>query len=55
MNACICCNSKLLRHLDRHRIYWFCPHCYREMPNTAFLRSSERNKIIKVKVLQKAV
>ena len=33
MNNCICCHDHLLRHINRHRVYWFCPTCYQEMPN----------------------
>ena len=33
MNNCICCHDHLLRHVNHHRVYWFCPTCYQEMPN----------------------
>ncbi len=32
MNVCPCCRGQLLRQVSRHRIYWFCPHCWQEMP-----------------------
>ncbi|PSB10811.1 hypothetical protein C7B61_05115 [filamentous cyanobacterium CCP1] len=32
MNQCPCCSAKLLRHVSRGRIYWFCPNCRQEMP-----------------------
>lgn len=35
MNTCICCHTRLLRHLNRHRRYWFCPTCHQEMFNIA--------------------
>ena len=33
MNNCICCHDHLLRHINHHRVYWFCPSCHQEMPN----------------------
>ncbi len=30
---CPCCSHFLLRHVRHHEIYWFCPHCYQEMPS----------------------
>ena len=33
MNECICCRDFLIRHLNRRRMYWFCPTCRQEMPN----------------------
>lgn len=32
MNTCPCCSNLLLRHARRAEIYWFCPHCWQEMP-----------------------
>lgn len=32
MHTCPCCGNFLLRHLRSQGIYWFCPHCYQEMP-----------------------
>lgn len=29
---CPCCYSKLIRHIDGHRDYWFCRTCWTEMP-----------------------
>ena len=29
---CPCCPHDLLRHVRATGIYWFCPHCYQEMP-----------------------
>ncbi|MBD1912902.1 hypothetical protein [Leptolyngbya sp. FACHB-8] len=37
MNTCPCCSEPLLRHAQRGRIYWFCPHCHQEMPNLSTL------------------
>jgi hypothetical protein len=30
---CPCCSNALLRHIRSGKIYWFCSHCYQEMPN----------------------
>ncbi|MGL5058371.1 MAG: hypothetical protein ACRC62_00215 [Microcoleus sp.] len=35
MNSCPCCSSQLLRHARHNRIYWFCSHCWQEMPDLA--------------------
>ena len=31
--TCPCCSTTLLRHIRSQRVYWFCRHCYQEMPN----------------------
>ena len=31
--ACPCCSNRLLHHFSNHREYWFCRHCWQEMPN----------------------
>ncbi len=31
-HTCPCCPHDLLRHVRATGIYWFCPHCYQEMP-----------------------
>lgn len=33
MNTCPCCSEVLLRHARHNKIYWFCTHCWQEMPN----------------------
>ncbi|MEB3831345.1 hypothetical protein [Phormidium sp. CCY1219] len=32
-NHCPCCSSQLLRHARHSGVYWFCPHCWQEMPD----------------------
>ena len=32
MNACPCCSNVMLRHTRQHQMYWFCRHCWQEMP-----------------------
>ena len=33
LNICPCCSNSLLHHFGNHREYWFCRHCWSEMPN----------------------
>jgi hypothetical protein len=35
MTICPCCSGILLRHARHQGIYWFCPHCWQEMPDLA--------------------
>nr|WP_315874385.1 hypothetical protein [Leptodesmis sichuanensis] len=35
MNRCPCCSGVLLRHIRHSTVYWFCPHCWQEMPDLA--------------------
>ncbi|MBD2566215.1 MULTISPECIES: hypothetical protein [Nostoc] len=32
MNYCPCCSSILLEHIRGAESYWFCRHCWQEMP-----------------------
>ncbi len=32
MNYCLCCSSVLLQHIRGAETYWFCRHCWQEMP-----------------------
>jgi len=43
MDACPCCGSPLLRHIEHNRIYWYCQHCHQEMPNLSFLMSRSKH------------
>ncbi len=49
MSICICCHDHLLRHINNHRVYWFCPTCYQEMPNIESLKSINKIEIPKNK------
>ncbi|MGL5836052.1 MAG: hypothetical protein ACRC1Z_22885 [Waterburya sp.] len=31
--TCPCCSTALLHHFGNHREYWFCRHCWSEMPD----------------------
>lgn len=33
LTVCPCCSSSMLRHIGNHREYWFCRHCWQEMPD----------------------
>ncbi len=30
---CPCCAGKLLQHIDRHGLYWYCLDCRQAMPS----------------------
>ena len=32
MTSCPCCSGPLLRHIRHQEKYWFCRHCWQEMP-----------------------
>ncbi len=32
MNDCPCCSHTLLQHIRSSGTYWFCRHCWQEMP-----------------------
>lgn len=32
MTDCPCCSNQMLRHARHHEVYWFCRHCWQEMP-----------------------
>ncbi|MEO0770500.1 MAG: hypothetical protein AAFY72_13920 [Cyanobacteria bacterium J06649_4] len=34
MTTCPCCNAALLRHVRHNDLYWYCPSCRQEMPDT---------------------
>jgi predicted amidophosphoribosyltransferase len=46
-NACPCCSEPLLRHARHGSIYWFCSHCWQEMPNLQqVLAARQTSKLI---------
>ncbi|MEG3908356.1 hypothetical protein Q5691_00485 [Microcoleus sp. w1-18aA5] len=53
MNSCPCCSSKLLRHARHNRVYWFCSHCWQEMPDLSEMillkggRTNKRDGLVK--------
>ncbi|HEY9851026.1 MAG TPA: hypothetical protein V6D28_16275 [Leptolyngbyaceae cyanobacterium] len=32
MTECPCCSNQMIRHIGHHQVYWFCRHCWQEMP-----------------------
>ena len=55
MNNCICCHDHLLRHINQHRVYWFCPSCHQEMPNIDKYTLDHHLKKPKVKMQNKSL
>ncbi|MEG4810471.1 hypothetical protein QUA82_21740 [Microcoleus sp. F8-D3] len=57
MNSCPCCSSQLLRHARHNRVYWFCSHCWQEMPDLSEMilgnsaRTHKRDGLVKLPVL----
>ncbi len=45
MNNCPCCSSALLRHARHSGVYWFCPHCWQEMPDLAAMVVQPRQRV----------
>ena len=33
MTNCPCCSHQMLRHIRHNQTYWFCRHCWQEMPS----------------------
>ena len=33
LTICPCCSTPMLRHFGHQREYWFCRHCWQEMPD----------------------
>ncbi|MDJ0713971.1 MAG: hypothetical protein QNJ54_07100 [Prochloraceae cyanobacterium] len=51
MNNCPCCGTTLLRHINHDRLYWFCPHCWQEMPNFDSLKIINYHLTVKIEKL----
>ncbi|MEG4504504.1 hypothetical protein QUA81_10135 [Microcoleus sp. F6_B4] len=57
MNSCPCCSSQLLRHARHNRVYWFCSHCWQEMPDLSEMilghsaRTHKRDSLVKLPAL----
>jgi diguanylate cyclase (GGDEF)-like protein len=52
-HLCPCCTEPLLRHISSQRSYWFCHHCYQEMPDIENLletkltsQHSSKNRVV---------
>ncbi len=40
-HTCPCCSHPLLRHVSFKRTFWFCSHCYQEMPDLSSHQATE--------------
>ncbi|NER36830.1 MAG: hypothetical protein F6J93_23150 [Oscillatoria sp. SIO1A7] len=45
MKACPCCSGQLLRHARHSNIYWFCPHCWQEMPDLSSIATKRKGRV----------
>lgn len=45
MNTCPCCSNPLLRYARSNGVYWFCPHCWQEMPDIESLILTRQQRI----------
>lgn len=45
MNTCPCCSEVLLRHARHSGVYWFCPHCWQEMPDPSLEARNARRSM----------
>ncbi|MDY6936798.1 MAG: hypothetical protein SWY16_03945 [Cyanobacteriota bacterium] len=41
MTLCPCCSHRMLRQVGNRKVYWFCRHCWQEMPSWDELREHE--------------
>ncbi|TAD90795.1 MAG: hypothetical protein EAZ78_24610 [Oscillatoriales cyanobacterium] len=53
MNSCPCCSYQLLRHARHNRVYWFCSHCWEEMPALSEMILGDRQRTRKIDSLVK--
>ncbi|WP_084227095.1 hypothetical protein [Nostoc sp. KVJ20] len=54
MNYCPCCSSVLLEHIRGSETYWFCRHCWQEMPIYKWNESSSFADAVMGKLPKKA-
>lgn len=45
MNSCPCCSNQLLRHARQNRVYWFCSHCWQEMPDLSSMLTQRHQRV----------
>lgn len=53
LSVCPCCSDRLIHYLKDYREYWFCRHCWSEMPNLEALKADKNYnpaKIVKLPV-----
>jgi ribosomal protein L37AE/L43A len=54
MNYCPCCSSLLLEHVRGAETYWFCRHCWQEMPVYTLNESSSFAEAVMGKIFRKS-
>lgn len=53
MNYCPCCSNLLLEHIRGAESYWFCRHCWQEMPVYNLNKSSSLIEAVQGKLPRK--
>ena len=48
LSNCPCCSNPLLHHFGNHREYWFCRHCWQEMPDLKTSPEKRYQKLSKI-------
>ena len=54
MNYCPCCSNLLLEHIRHTKSYWFCRHCWQEMPVYTLNESSSLTEAVTGKISKKS-
>ncbi len=44
MKRCPCCSGELLRHARHSGVYWFCQHCWQEMPDFSSVLTAAKQR-----------
>ncbi|MBZ8181145.1 hypothetical protein [Oscillatoria salina] len=44
MHKCPCCSGQLLHYVRKSGPYWFCSHCWQEMPDLASIVAAQKQK-----------
>ncbi|MGK7935316.1 MAG: hypothetical protein AB4206_05865 [Xenococcaceae cyanobacterium] len=47
MSICPCCSDKLLAHIRREKMIWFCPTCRQEMPNFDWYKTMKSDRSVR--------
>ncbi|MGP1382944.1 MAG: hypothetical protein ACTS2F_05245 [Thainema sp.] len=55
MTTCPCCSNSLLRHARGADVYWFCSHCWQEMPDLPSDLSHRRSRGLQVASLERLI
>jgi hypothetical protein len=45
INNCPCCSGQLLRHARHSGVYWFCSHCWQEMPDFSSMIAGRHHRV----------